>query len=154
MFTGDESGSWLYAALHRTGFANQPTSVERGDGLALRDIFVTASARCAPPDNKPTREELAACQHFLIEELRWFDRLRVVVCLGKIAHDTFLATLRSRGEVVPRPAPRFGHAAEHRLRSGLVLLDSYHPSQQNTFTGRLTRPMLDAVFVRAAALLG
>ena len=153
IFTGDESGNWLYAALHRAGFANQPTSVQRDDGLALRDVFVTAAARCAPPDNKPTREELATCQAFLLEELQWLAGLRVIVCLGKIAHDALLATLRARGEVVPRPAPRFGHAAEHRLPSGLVLLDSYHPSQQNTFTGRLTRRMLDAVFTRASELV-
>lgn len=152
MFTGDESGNWLYAALHRTGFASQPTSARCDDGLALRDAFVSAGARCAPPANKPTPEELASCRSFLLDEMAILTGLRVAVCLGKIAHDAFLAALRARGDDVPRPAPRFGHAAECRLPSGLVLLDSYHPSQQNTFTGKLTRPMLDAVFVRAAAI--
>lgn len=152
MFTGDESGNWLYAAMHRTGFANQPTSVQRGDGLTVRDVFVTAAGRCAPPANKPTPDELLACRTFLLEELALLRTVRVIVCLGKIAHDAVLATLRARGDVLPRPLPKFGHAAEHPLASGLVLLDSYHPSQQNTFTGKLTRPMLDAVFTRAAAL--
>ena len=152
VFTGDESGNWLYAALHRAGFANQPTSTRRDDGLVLHDAFVTAVARCAPPANKPTREEIATCRQHLLGELDALRALRVVIALGKIAHDGFLATLRARGDEVPRPVPRFGHAAEHPLPSGLVLLCSYHPSQQNTFTGKLTRPMLDAVFRRARAL--
>ncbi len=152
MFTGDESGNWLYAALHRAGYANQSTSVRADDGLVLRDLYIAAAARCAPPDNKPTPEELATCRSFLLEELAILSRLRVVVALGKIAHDAFLAALRARDDDVPRPAPRFGHAAEHLLPSGLVLVDSYHPSQQNTFTGKLTRPMLDAVFTRARAV--
>jgi uracil-DNA glycosylase family 4 len=152
IFTGDESGNWLYAALHRAGFANQPTSVSRGDGLRLTDAWVTAAAHCAPPANRPTPEEITRCRPFLLRELELLTRLRVVVALGKVGHDAFLAALRARGEAVPRPAPRFAHAAEHRLGSGMVLLDSYHPSQQNTFTGKLTRPMLDAVFSRAAVL--
>jgi uracil-DNA glycosylase family 4 len=152
VFTGDESGNWLYAALHRAGFANQATSVRRDDGLVLDDSFVTAVARCAPPANKPTREEIVTCRQHLLGELDVLRRLRVVVALGKIAHDGFLAALRARGDEVPRPVPRFGHGAEHRLPSTLVLLCSYHPSQQNTFTGKLTRSMLDAVFRRARAL--
>jgi uracil-DNA glycosylase family 4 len=152
IFTGDESGNWLYAALHRAGFANQPTSVARDDGLRLAGAWVTAAARCAPPANRPTPEEIARCRPFLLGELALLTRLRVVVALGKVGHDAFLAALRARGDAVPRPAPRFGHGAEHRLASGLVLLDSYHPSQQNTFTGKLTRPMLDAVFGRARTL--
>jgi uracil-DNA glycosylase family 4 len=152
IFTGDESGNWLYAALHRAGFANQPTSVSRDDGLRLTGAWVTAAARCAPPANRPTPAEIARCRPFLLRELELLAQLRVVVALGKVGHDAFLAALRARGDVVPRPAPRFGHAAEHRLASGLVLLDSYHPSQQNTFTGKLTRAMLDAVFARARAL--
>jgi uracil-DNA glycosylase family 4 len=152
VFTGDESGNWLYAALHRAGLASQPTSVRRDDGLVLHDAFITAVARCAPPANKPTREEIAACRQHLLGELDALVRLRVVVVLGRIAHDGFLAALRARGDEVPRPAPRFGHGAEHRLPSGLALVCSYHPSQQNTFTGKLTRPMLDAVFTRARAL--
>jgi uracil-DNA glycosylase len=153
VFTGDESGNWLYRALHAAGFANQPTSVARDDGLRLVDAYVTATARCAPPDNKPTPDELARCRPFLVRELALLDRLQVVVALGKIAHDGFLAALAARGDAVPSPRPRFAHAAEHRLPNGLLLLCSYHPSQQNTFTGRLTRPMLDAIFSRAAAAL-
>ncbi len=153
IFTGDESGNWLYAALHRAGFANQPTSTDRDDGLRLRGAFVTAIARCAPPDNRPTREEIETCRRHLLGERTLLDRVRVVVALGKIAHDGFLAAERARGAAVPRPLPRFAHGAEHELPSGIVLVDSYHPSQQNTFTGRLTRPMLDAVFARARARL-
>ncbi len=152
IFTGDESGNWLYAALHRAGLANQPTSVARDDGLTLRDVWVTAAARCAPPANRPTREELVTCRRWLLAELALLDRLRVVVVLGRIAHDAFLAAEGARGTTVPRPRPAFGHRAEHRLPSGLLLLCSYHPSQQNTFTGTLTRPMFDAVFARATAL--
>ena len=153
VFTGDESGNWLYAALHRAGFANQPTSVARDDGLRLDDAFVTAVARCAPPDNRPTPEEIATCRRHLLAELAALDRVCVVVALGQIAHAGFLAAARLRGVAVPRPAPRFAHGAEHALAPGLALLCSYHPSQQNTFTGRLTRAMLDAVFSRARALL-
>jgi uracil-DNA glycosylase family 4 len=153
IFTGDESGNWLYASLHRAGFASQPTSVSRDDGLVLRGAFVTAAARCAPPANRPTPAELATCRRYLLAELALLGGVRVVVALGKVAHDAFLAAERARGTALPRPLPRFGHAAEHRLASGLVLLDSYHPSQQNTFTGKLTRPMLDAVFSRARELV-
>ncbi len=152
IFTGDESGNWLYAALYRAGFASQPTSIARDDGLVLRGVFVTAVVRCAPPMNRPTPTEIATCRRWLLGELGLLPRLRVAVVLGKIAHDGLLAALRARGVEVPRPAPRFAHGAEHRLPSGLVLLSSYHPSQQNTFTGRLTRPMLDRVFRRARAL--
>jgi uracil-DNA glycosylase family 4 len=152
MFTGDRSGDWLYAALHRAGFASQPTAVARGDGLVLRGAFVTAVVRCAPPGNRPTPTEIATCRRWLLDELTLFPQVRVAVVLGKIAHDGLLAALRARGVAIPRPAPRFAHGAEHRLASGLVVLSSYHPSQQNTFTGRLTRPMLDGVFRRARAL--
>jgi uracil-DNA glycosylase len=152
IFTGDESGNWLYAALHRAGFANQPTSMRRDDVLRLHGAFVTAVARCAPPANRPTPAEIATCRRWLLGELPLLPRLNVVVVLGKVAHDGFLAAERARGTVVPRPAPGFAHGAEHRLASGLTLLCSYHPSQQNTFTGKLTRPMLDAVFARARVL--
>ncbi len=152
IFTGDESGNWLYAALYRAGFASQPTSIARDDGLVLRGVFVTAVVRCAPPMNRPTPTEIATCRRWLLGELGLLPHLRVAVVLGKIAHDGLLAALRARGVEIPRPAPRFAHGAEHRLPSGLVLLSSYHPSQQNTFTGRLTRPMLDRVFRRARAL--
>jgi uracil-DNA glycosylase family 4 len=151
IFTGDESGNWLYAALHAAGFANQPTSRARDDGLRLEGAFVTAVARCAPPANRPTPDEIATCRRWLLGELRALPRLVVVVALGKVAHDGFLAAERARGATV-RPVPRFAHGAEHRLPSGLVLLDSYHPSQQNTFTGKLTRAMLDDVFARARRL--
>jgi uracil-DNA glycosylase family 4 len=153
IFTGDESGNWLYAALHRAGFANQPTSRDRGDGLRLHDAFVTAVARCAPPANHPTPEEIATCRRYLLAEIALMPDLRTVVVLGKVAHDGFLAVERSRGTSLPRPLPRFAHGAEHPLASGVVLLCSYHPSQQNTFTGKLTRPMLDAVFARARAIV-
>jgi uracil-DNA glycosylase family 4 len=154
IFTGDESGNWLYRALHAAGLANQPTSVSRDDGLRLVDAYVSAAARCAPPGNRPTPEELARCRPFLVEELRLLDRLRVVVALGRIAHEGVLAAFAARGDALPRPRPAFAHGAEHRLPNGLLLLCSYHPSQQNTFTGRLTRAMLDDVFRHAAVALG
>ena len=153
IFTGDRSGDWLYAALHAAGFANQPTSVSRDDGLRLRDTYIAAIARCAPPDNKPLPEEIANCRPYLLEELRLLRARRVVVVLGGIALNGFLAAWQADGRVVPKPRPRFGHAAEYSLDGGITLLCSYHPSQQNTFTGRLTRPMLDGIFHRARQLL-
>jgi uracil-DNA glycosylase family 4 len=153
IFTGDESGNWLYRALHAAGFASQPTSVARDDGLRLADAYVTAVARCAPPANRPTREEIARCRPFLVEELERLTGLHVVVVLGRVAHDGFLAALAARGVPVARPRPRFAHGAVHALANGLVLVCSYHPSQQNTFTGKLTRSMLDAVFRRARRAL-
>jgi uracil-DNA glycosylase family 4 len=152
IFTGDESGNWLYAALHRAGFASQPTSVARDDGQRLAGAFITAVARCAPPANRLTPREIATCQRYLVGELALLVRVRVVVVLGRVAHQGFLAAERARGNAVPRPAPGFAHGAEHELPSGIRLLCSYHPSQQNTFTGKLTRPMLDAVFARARTL--
>ena len=151
IFTGDESGNWLYAALHRAGFANQPTSRDRDDGLELHDAFVTAVARCAPPGNRPTPEEIATCRRYLVAEVGLMPGIRAIVALGKVAHDGILAAERARGVPLPRPLPRFAHGAERRLPSGVTLLSSYHPSQQNTFTGKLTRRMLDAVFARARA---
>ncbi|HXE31050.1 MAG TPA: uracil-DNA glycosylase [Terriglobales bacterium] len=145
MFTGDRSGDFLFAALHRAGLASSPLSRGRGDGLRLRDVFITASARCAPPGNRPTPEEFAACRPFLLRELALLHRLRVIVCLGALAHRQLLAALRQRA-----PA-RFGHGAEFAV-GGWRGLDCYHPSQQNTFTGRLTPAMLDAVLQRAQAL--
>lgn len=152
MFTGDRSGDWLYRALHDAGFANQPASTHRHDGLRLRDLYITAALRCAPPDNKPTPAELARCQPFLLEELRRLERVAVVVALGKIGWDAYLRARRALDAAVPRPLPRFGHGAEAAMPDGIVLLGSFHPSQQNTFTGRLTRPMLDGVFARARRL--
>ncbi|MCW5891580.1 MAG: uracil-DNA glycosylase [bacterium] len=152
IFTGDESGNWLYAALHRAGFASQPTSTDRDDGLALTGVWVTAAARCAPPANRPAPDELDACRPWLVRESGLLASVRVVVALGRIGHDAVLALERAEGHATPRPRPGFAHGAEHRLGSGRMLICSYHPSQQNTFTGRLTRPMLDAVFARARRL--
>lgn len=152
MFTGDRSGDFLYASLWRTGFANQPTSVALDDGLALEDCFITAPVRCAPPANKPTPAERDACRPYLREELELLGRARVVVALGAFGFAAALDVLGlSRVAGVPRP--KFGHGSEHHDPQGRVLLGCYHVSQQNTFTGRLTEDMLDAVFLRARALL-
>ena len=145
VFTGDRSGDWLFASLHRTGFANQPTSVHAGDGLRLDGAFIAAAVRCAPPANKPLPEERDNCLPYAAEELRLI-RPAVIVCLGAFAWD---AACRLHGV---RPRPRFGHGAEHPIPGGPVLVGSYHVSQQNTFTGKLTEPMLDAVFARARDL--
>ncbi|MBM4125514.1 MAG: uracil-DNA glycosylase [Nitrospira sp.] len=152
VFTGDRSGDWLYEALHRFGFANQPRSTHRGDGLALTRCYVAAAVRCAPPANKPRPEEFEACRPYVLEELRRLTQLRVVVALGKIAFDQYLKACRELGHPLPSPLPRFGHNVQYRLPWGVTLLGSYHPSQQNTFTGRLTRPMFHAVFRRARSL--
>jgi uracil-DNA glycosylase family 4 len=150
MFTGDRSGDWLFRALHEAGFANQPTSIDPDDGLRLAGAYITATARCAPPANKPTPIELRRCQPFLLEELRLLRHVRVVVALGKIGWDAYLRTRREAGQAVPRPLPRFGHGVSARMPAdNIALLGSFHPSQQNTFTGKLTRPMLRAIFVKA-----
>jgi uracil-DNA glycosylase family 4 len=151
IFTGDRSGDWLYAALHRAGYANQPTSEHRGDGLRLSDAYVTAVVRCAPPANRPTPRERDTCLPFLERELAALARCRTIVCLGAFAWDGSLRALRAIGENMPRPRPRFGHGSEARVGEW-TLLGCYHPSQQNTFTGKLTEPMLDAVFSRAREL--
>ena len=145
VFTGDRSGDWLFGTLHRTGFANQPTSVARGDGLRLTGAFVAAAVRCAPPANKPLPSERDNCLPYAAQELELLSP-RVIVCLGGFAWD---AACRLLGV---RPKPRFGHGAEHLVEGGPVLLGTYHPSQQNTFTGRLTESMLDAVLHRAREL--
>lgn len=150
VFTGDRSGDWLFAALHRAGFANQPTSTHRDDGLRLHDCYVSACVRCAPPANKPTPEERENCLPYLVEDLRLLDRVKVIVCLGAFAWDGVLRALRQLGHV-PQRKPRFGHAAEASV-GPYTLLGCYHPSQQNTFTGRLTKQMLNGVFRRAAKL--
>ncbi|HEX6390441.1 MAG TPA: uracil-DNA glycosylase [Solirubrobacteraceae bacterium] len=155
VFTGDRSGDFLFAALHRTGFANQPTSVHAGDGLALRDAWITAAVRCAPPANKPTPAERDTCLPYALRELELLAGVRVVVCLGAFAWDAALRLFALSGLEVPRPRPRFGHGAEHEPEGGgPVLLGCFHPSQQNTFTGKLTEPMTDAVFLRARELAG
>jgi uracil-DNA glycosylase family 4 len=148
VFTGDRSGDWLYDALHRCGFANQPQSHALDDGLRLRGSYVTAAVRCAPPANRPTPAERANCQPYLERELALLDRVRVIVCLGAFAWGVALRVRAVLGEPVPRPKPRFGHGAE-LAGERLTLLASYHPSQQNTFTGKLTEKMLDTVFARA-----
>jgi uracil-DNA glycosylase family 4 len=147
VFTGDRSGDWLFAALHRAGYANQPTSTHRGDGLRLTDCYVGACVRCAPPDNKPTPQERDTCLPFLVEELRLLPRVRVLLCLGSFAWDGTLRALRALGHV-PARKPSFGHGAG-AVVGPYMLLGSYHPSQQNTFTGRLTGEMMDAVLRRA-----
>jgi uracil-DNA glycosylase family 4 len=153
MFTGDRSGDWLYGALHEAGFANQPNSDHRGDGLKLTDCYITAAVHCAPPANKPKRIEFSRCRAYLVEELQLFRNLQVVIVLGKIAFDSFLAAYRETGVVLPQPRPIFGHGAAFQLAGGLRLICSYHPSQQNTFTGKLTRPMFRSVFTAARASL-
>jgi len=153
MFTGDQSGTWLFTALHVAGFANQPTSIHRDDGLVLKDAWVTAALRCAPPANKPSPDELARCQPFLLRELTAHSRVRVVVALGKIGWDNYLRARRALNWPPPVARPVFGHGATARFADGTTLIGCYHPSQQNTFTGKLTRPMLNSVFKKARALL-
>jgi len=150
MFTGDKSGDILYKVLHQTGFASQAVSSSRDDGLTLRDLFITAAARCAPPGNKPTPEEIRNCRPFLEREFELLTNVRVVVALGKIAFDTYLDILKSRGVIASRAPFVFGHNREHVTGPGHpVLISSYHPSQQNTSTGKLTEKMLRDVFRRA-----
>jgi uracil-DNA glycosylase family 4 len=153
IFTGDRSGDWLYHALHRFGFASQPHSVSRDDGMRLIDCYITATVRCAPPGNKPLPEEFDRCRPFLVEELRLLKHVRVVVALGKIAFDGYLKACRELGCALPRPLPAFGHGRMHRLPWDVTLIGSYHPSQQNTFTGKLTRPMFESVFAEARKAL-
>ncbi len=148
VFTGDRSGDWLYRAMHRAGLANQPTSTSIDDGLTLRGAWVTAAVKCAPPGNKPLPDERDHCRRFLQRERSLLPGVRVVVCLGAFGYEV------ACGELGVRPRPKFGHGVELFAPGGLQLLCSFHPSQQNTFTGRLTEPMLDAIFVRAAQLAG
>ncbi|MFM9037577.1 MAG: uracil-DNA glycosylase [Actinomycetota bacterium] len=145
MFTGDRSGDWLYRAMHKAGFANQPTSTHGADGLKLTGAWVTSAVKCAPPDNKPETSERDQCRPFLRRELEALDRLRVVVCLGSFAYEAACV------EFGVRPRPKFGHGVEVETPSGITLICSFHPSQQNTFTGRLTEPMIDAVFAQASS---
>jgi uracil-DNA glycosylase family 4 len=154
VFTGDRSGDWLYAALHACGFANQPVSRRRNDGLKLMEAYITAAARCAPPANKPTGEEFSNCREYLVRELNLLRRLRVILCLGKLALDNYWLARREQGLAVPRPRFAFGHGAEWRSPEGLAVLCSYHPSQQNTQTGKLTGSMFHAVLARARELCG
>jgi uracil-DNA glycosylase len=153
MFTGDRSGDFLYRALHETGFASQPESRSRDDGLTLTDAYITAAVRCAPPDNKPSPQEFATCRTYLERELDLLTDLRVVVALGKLAFDAYLGILRDRGVIRSRAAFKFGHDVRHEIPGAPILLASYHPSQQNTSTGKLTAAMLRQVFARARAIL-
>ena len=155
MFTGDTSGTSLYRVLHQTGFASQATSLTRDDGLVLRDAFITAAARCAPPGNKPTPEEIRNCRPFLEREIDLLAEVRVVVALGKLAFDNYLTVLKERAVIASRAPSTFGHDRQFTIASGQpVLISSYHPSQQNTSTGKLTEKMLRDVFRRARRLAG
>jgi uracil-DNA glycosylase family 4 len=151
MFTGDRSGDMLYGALYKTGFASQPSAISREDGLTLRDVYITAAARCAPPGNKPLPEELRNCRPYLERELALLANVKVVVALGKIAFDSYLDALKAQGSIRSRAGFAFGHNRQFATAPGLpALISSYHPSQQNTSTGKLTEKMLLDVFRRAA----
>ena len=153
MFTGDRSGDFLYDTLYRFGFCNQPLGRHRADGLTLSDVYITAAIHCAPPQNKPKTEEMAQCRHYLRQELLLLRRVRVVVALGRIAWQTYLRTREELNRPVPRPLPKFLHGASYRLDHRTTLVASYHPSQQNTQTGRLTKDMFDRVFEIARSSL-
>ena len=151
-FTGDGSGDFLYPVLHRTGFASQTESTHRGDGLTLTDLWIAAAVRCAPPDNKPTTQEIQTCAPWLDQEIALLAQLRVIVCLGRIGFDAAVGVLLRSGALASRAGFTFAHGAEFRLADGRYLLASYHPSLQNTNTGRLTEPMFRAIFERARAI--
>jgi uracil-DNA glycosylase family 4 len=153
IFTGDRSGDWLFRALHKFGFANQPHSADRNDGLRLLDTYITAAIHCAPPDNKPLPEEMHNCRPYLLEELEHLGRVRVVVALGRVAFMTYFGARKQLGRRNPHPLPDFGHGATARLEEGVSVIASYHPSQQNTQTGKLTEPMFDDVFRKAREIL-
>ena len=153
MFTGDRSGDFLYRALYETGFASQPGSVSRDDGLTLTGAYITAAVRCAPPDNKPTPEEFQTCRKYLERELVLLKDLQCVVALGKLAFDAYLNILRDTGVIRSRAAFGFGHNVQYRIPGGPILIGSYHPSQQNTSTGKLTAEMLRDVFAGARAII-
>jgi uracil-DNA glycosylase family 4 len=151
-FTGDASGKFMYPVLHETGFSNQDCATDRNDGLILHDLYITAAARCAPPDNKPLPQELANCAPYLDQELEGLKRIRVIVALGKIAFDAYLNFLKRRGPLPERKQYAFQHGASYSMPDGRTLLASYHPSNQNTQTGKLTRPMFVRIFKEAARL--
>jgi uracil-DNA glycosylase family 4 len=153
MFTGDRSGDFLFRAMFEAGFANQPTATHVGDGLELRDCLITATAHCAPPDNKPTPEEIAACAPFLDETLAIAKNVKVIVCLGKIGFDAILRYYKRRGWIERFSLYAFGHGAEFEIPGSPTILCSYHPSQQNTFTGKLTPAMMRDVFERAKTFI-
>jgi len=153
MFTGDRSGDWLYGALHAAGFANQANSDHCDDGLKLHDCYITAAVHCAPPGNKPAIGEFQRCRPYLVQELKHFRQVKVVIALGKIAFDSFIRAYEEAGGTMAKPRPKFGHGVAVDLPNGQRLICSYHPSQQNTFTGKLTRPMFQSIFDRARAIL-
>jgi uracil-DNA glycosylase family 4 len=153
VFTGDRSGDWLYEALHTFGFANQPTSVHKNDGLRAIDCYIAPAVRCAPPGNKPLPKEFDTCRPYLMEELQLLKHVKVVVALGKIAFDHYLKACKQLGHELPKPALKFGHDKIYRLSWGVTLIGSYHPSQRNTQTGFLTRPMFHAVFRKARKVI-
>lgn len=153
-FTGDSSGNFMYPVLHRTGFASQPNGKARDDGLYLIDAYITAAARCAPPQNKPTPRELANCAPFLDREIATLAKVRVVVALGRIGFDAYLSHLRRRGVIESKAPYAFGHGVEYTMPDGLMLVGSYHPSNQNTNTGKLTEAMFTKLFERVAKLAG
>ena len=147
IFTGDRSGDWLFRALHKAGFANQPQSIDRNDGLKLKDCYVTAAVRCAPPENKPAPNETASCRPYLLREVELLTRLRVIVALGRFAFDAAIASVGLSEDESKRP--QFKHGTECLLKRNIRLIASFHPSQQNTFTGKLNEPMFDRIFNRA-----
>jgi uracil-DNA glycosylase family 4 len=151
-FTGDASGNFMYPVLHETGFANQPNATNRDDGLVLKGLYITAAARCAPPDNKPLSLELANCAPYLARELEGLKRAKVVVALGRIGFEAYLNYLKHRGELERKSGYQFQHGAKYKMPDGRVLLASYHPSNQNTQTGKLTRAMFNRIFKEAARL--
>jgi uracil-DNA glycosylase len=153
VFTGDRSGDWLYRALYHFGFANQPQSIDRNDGLKLTDCYVTAAVHCAPPDNKPLPSEFVNCRPYFLDELQKLKKVRVVVPLGLIGFKTYFTARKELGLPNPAPLPAFGHGLVTKLKEGITLISCYHPSQQNTQTGKLTEAMLDDVFRQARALL-
>lgn len=152
MFTGDRSGDWLYGALHRAGLANQPNSDRIDDGLLLNNVYISAAVHCAPPDNKPTPAERDRCSPFLARELKALTEVKVIIALGNFAYESLWRQLSSQNLLLPKPRPKFSHGLEILLPK-IILLGSYHPSQQNTFTGRLTEPMFDEIFSRALDLV-
>ena len=153
MFTGDASGDFMYPVLHETGFASQPKATALNDGMKLTDAYILSSARCAPPDNKPTRDELTNCTKWLDREIALLANMKVVVVLGRIAFDSYLGHLARLGHSVPKSKYKFAHGAEFKLPNAITLIASYHPSQQNTLTGRLTKSMFTKIFLRAHKLI-
>lgn len=152
-FTGDGSGYFMYPVLHKAGFASQPTATHRGDGLRLKDAYITAAVRCAPPQNKPTPEEIANCSAFLDRELAALKRIKIVIALGRIGFDAYLNYLKRQGVITSKGEYQFGHGLEYEMPDGRILICSYHPSMQNTLTGKLTEKMFLQIFLRARKLL-